>query len=74
MEKTASQKKFIVGGIVQLPLNYCTENFILKIIYIYIYIYIYKGKGKVKAIPLQAWTDPEGSKSLRLPAFKTFGT
>jgi len=26
-----------------------------------------------KAIPLQAWTDPEGSKSLRLPDFKTFG-
>jgi len=27
-----------------------------------------------KAIPLQAWTDPEGSRSLRLPDFKTFGT
>jgi len=24
-----------------------------------------------KAIPLQAWTDPEGSRSLRLPDFKT---
>jgi hypothetical protein len=29
---------------------------------------------KGKAIPLQAWTDPEGSRSLRLPDFKTFGT
>jgi len=29
-------------------------------------------KGKV--IPLQAWTGPEGSRRLRLPAFKTFGT
>jgi len=27
----------------------------------------YKGKGK--AIPLQAWTDPEGSRRLRLPDF-----
>jgi hypothetical protein len=31
-------------------------------------------KGKGKAIPLQAWTGPEGSKSLRLPDFKTIGT
>jgi hypothetical protein len=27
-----------------------------------------------KAIPLQAWTGPEGSKRLRLPDFKTIGT
>jgi len=27
-----------------------------------------------KAIPLQAWTGPEDSRSLRLPDFKTFGT
>jgi hypothetical protein len=27
-----------------------------------------------KAIPLQAWTGPEGSRTLRLPDFKTFGT
>jgi len=27
----------------------------------------------VKAIPLQAWTGPEGSKRLRLPNFKTIG-
>jgi hypothetical protein len=32
----------------------------------------YKGKGK--AIPLQAWTGPEGSRRLRLPDFKTIGT
>ena len=30
--------------------------------------------GKGKAIPLQAWTGPEGSRSLRLPDFKTIGT
>jgi len=31
-------------------------------------------KIKVKAIPLQAWTGPEGSRRLRLPDFKTVGT
>jgi hypothetical protein len=29
---------------------------------------------KGKAIPLQGWTGPEGSRRLRLPDFKTFGT
>jgi hypothetical protein len=28
-----------------------------------------KGKKKGKAVPLQAWTDPEGSRRLRLPDF-----
>jgi len=27
-----------------------------------------------KAIPLQAWTDPEGSRRLRLPDLKPIGT
>jgi hypothetical protein len=27
-----------------------------------------------KAIPLQAWTGPEGSRRLRLPDFKAIGT
>jgi len=34
------------------------------------YIYIHKGK----AIPLQAWTGPEGSRRLKLPDLKTIGT
>ena len=29
---------------------------------------------KGKAIPLQSWTGPEGSRRLRLPDFKTIGT
>jgi hypothetical protein len=29
---------------------------------------------KRKAVPLQAWTGPEGSSRLRLPDFKTIGT
>jgi hypothetical protein len=33
-----------------------------------------KGKGKGKAIPLQAWTGPEGSRRLRFPDVKTIGT
>jgi hypothetical protein len=32
------------------------------------------GKGKGKAIPLQAWTGPEGSRRLSLPEFKTVVT
>jgi len=31
-------------------------------------------KGKSKAIPLQAWRDPKGSRRFRLPDFKTIGT
>jgi hypothetical protein len=30
--------------------------------------------AKGKAIPLQVWTDSEGSRRLRLPDFKTIGT
>jgi len=33
-----------------------------------------ENKGKGKAIPLQVWTGPEGSRRLRLPDFKTIGT
>jgi hypothetical protein len=33
-----------------------------------------KQNGKGKAIPLQAWTGPEGSSRLWLPDFKTTGT
>jgi hypothetical protein len=31
-------------------------------------------KGKGKAIPLQAWTGPKGSRRLRLPDLKTIST
>ena len=31
-------------------------------------------KGKGKAIPLQVWTGPKGSRRLRLPDFKTIDT
>ena len=29
------------------------------------------GKGKGKAVPLQAWSSPEGSRKLRFPDFMT---
>jgi hypothetical protein len=31
----------------------------------------YKGKGKGKAVPLQVWSGPEGSRKLRFPDFMT---
>ena len=34
---------------------------------------LYTIKGKGKAIPLQAWIGPEGSRRLRFPEFKTIG-
>jgi len=37
-----------------------------------IYAHIYRHKRK--AIPLQAWTGPDGSWRLRLPDFKITGT
>jgi hypothetical protein len=30
-----------------------------------------KGKGKSKAVPLQAWSVPDGSRKLRFPDFLT---
>jgi len=36
--------------------------------------WVRRRKGKSKAIPLQAWTDPESSRRLRLPDFRTVGT
>jgi len=32
---------------------------------------MYTGKGKGKAVPLQAWSGPEGSRKLRFPDFVT---
>jgi hypothetical protein len=32
---------------------------------------LYDQKGKGKAVPLKAWSGPEGSRKLRLPHFMT---
>jgi hypothetical protein len=36
-------------------------------------VYVGNGKAKGTAIPLQAWTGPEGFRRSRLPDFKTIG-
>ena len=33
-----------------------------------------RGKGKGTTIPLQVWTDPEDSRRITIPDFKTVGT
>ena len=38
---------------------------------LHIYIYIYIHTYKYKAVPLQAQSDPEGSRKLRFPDFMT---
>jgi hypothetical protein len=35
------------------------------------YATCFKGKGKGKAVPLQAWSGPVGSRKLRFPDFMT---
>jgi hypothetical protein len=34
-------------------------------------VLIVRSKGKGKAVPLQAWSGPEGSRKLRFPDFMT---
>jgi len=41
---------------------------------IQILIILFYVKGKDNAITLQAWTGPEGPRSLRFPHFMTIGT
>jgi len=38
------------------------------------YYVVLNSEKTVKAIPLQAWAGPEGSRRVRLPDFKTIGT
>jgi len=38
------------------------------------YLSIGKGKGKGKAVPLLAWSGPEGSKKDKVPRFHDNGT
>jgi len=60
------QVRVLVGLLCQL---YHHRRFVgvILCLYIYIYIYIYKGK----AVPLQAWSGPDGSRKLRFPDFMT---
>ena len=38
------------------------------------YVIISRRKGKGKAVSLQAWTGPEGSKEVKVPRFRDNGT
>jgi len=52
-------------------------NSVLKIVIYLLILFpdtLKRVKVKGKAIPLQAWTSPEGSRRLKLPDFKTIGT
>jgi len=49
-------------------LDFITILIKYKSIYIYIYIYVYI---QGKAVLLQAWSSPEGSRKLRFPDFMT---
>jgi len=50
-----------------LPACAETERFVQEAVLPYMFV-------KGKAMPLQAWTGPEGSRRLMLPDFKTIGT
>ena len=53
-----------------VPHNRTEFIYILKILYsTTMYNMLYYGKGK--AVPLKAWTGPEGSRKLRFPDFVT---
>ena len=49
----------IAGGVAVIKIRFLVNSLLI---------------GKGKAIPLHAWTGPEGSRRLRLPDFKTVGT
>jgi len=44
-------------------MSYCSRYFVRRL--------IFNGIKKGKAVPLQAWSGPEGSRKLRLPDFVT---
>jgi hypothetical protein len=55
---------YIHTYIIYLYINYI---YIYKFILYYIVLYCVTYKGKGKAVPLQAWSGPEGSRNLRFP-------
>jgi len=69
----------LVGFIIRILLKESKSPFIYHIPFYVITVMLEykvscKGKGKGKAIQLQAWTGPKGSRRLRLPDFRTIGT
>ena len=57
-----------------LPLDHRSRLCLIPIKIWQLRLILWKYGKKGKAIPLQAWRDPEGSRRLRLSDIKTFGT
>ena len=47
------------------------DNSVRKIVYLPLRAQVFSVKVKGKAVPLRAWSDPEGSRKLRFPDFMT---
>ena len=54
-----------------IPSLYHHQSISYVVVFFYSDIYTTKVKGKGKAVQLQAWTGPEGSRKLRFPDFVT---
>ena len=63
--------RFVIKILTLVPTGDLVENTKIYFEIYFVFVAVYKVKGK--AIPLQAWTGPEGSRRLRLPDFKTVG-
>jgi hypothetical protein len=57
-----------------MRINYFTTKTVEIMLWFVVYFMCFNIHGKGKAIPLQAWTGPEGYRRLRLPDFKTTDT
>jgi len=55
------QVQLLLASIIQLPIGHCPQSNKVN-------------KKKGKAIPLRAWTGPEGSRRMRRPDFMKIGT
>jgi hypothetical protein len=64
--------QFVITILTSVPTRDLVENTKTYFEIYFVFVEVYKVKDK--AIPLQAWTGREGSRSLRLPDFKTVGT
>jgi hypothetical protein len=77
VDRNVGMRRMTVIGLqcdcIQWLLNLvCTVCHFLALLILACGVFFVNGEGK--SIPLQALTDPEGSRRLRLPDFKTIGT
>jgi hypothetical protein len=55
----------------KLTLYNIFKTLLLSKLYVILVIFCLKLRGKGKAVPLQAWSDPEASRKLRFPDYMT---